>query len=419
MALCAQCRSGAVALLLALGAGSAAARDLFSVNVDVTTPTAASGSASFNTVTDLANSLQTGNLQAIVPAYTNNSAAMAALNIRGVAASASFAANSTTLTFAMPAAGINVSFTGATRDDSAQDLLNFLTSSGGSLTTRLLQQMVASSPVDPVAGNPMSLQNSMAAADFAIGTGIGLNGEGVPPPTAPGAARIAQPNLFTAAGEIGFANSGGFTSEIFTLPLRYTIALADPRYAVTLDLPITYINTQGASSFYGSFGVALRVPVLTNWYLTPTLRVGAAGSVDLGAAAVQYEGGLASRYDIYVHDLDITIGNAISVNHTGGLSVGSVNVNYDLTNELFTNGVQVEGSLPYTMFGHPTSWQAYVADTAITGSAVYVSNYVVMGITAGTRHPLNSQDWNTFRVGLAVTLGARFDAFQAGFTYRF
>jgi hypothetical protein len=59
---------------------------------------------------------------------------------------------------------------------------------------------------------------------------------------------------------------------------------------------------------------------------------------------------------------------------TGNLSFGSVSVNYDLTNELFTNGLQVEGSLPLRMFGNPTSWQAYVANTQVTGSKVYVSN---------------------------------------------
>lgn len=413
-------RSGGAALALMLCANASMAKDLFDVNVDVTTPTMAQGSAAFGTITDLANSLQTSSLQGIVAAYTNTSAATAVMNIRGVNATASFLAGSTTLTFVVPSAGINTSFTGATRDDSAKELLDFLTrGGGGSLTTSLLQQLVASSPIDPVAGNPTSLQNSMAAADFSIGTGIGLGGGDVPAPSAPGAARVAQPNLFIVGGDVGVVSSGGYSSEVVTLPLRYTIPFADPRYAVTLDLPLTYINTQGASNFYGSFGASLRVPVLPHWYLTPSLRVGAVGSVDLGAAAVQYSGGLASRYDIYVHDLDITIGNAISVIRTGELSVGAIHVNYDLTNELFNNGIQVEGSMRYTMFGFPTSWQAYVVDTAIAGSPVFIEHYDQIGFTVGTRHPMNSQDWNTFRVGASVTFGPHFDAFMAGFTYRF
>jgi hypothetical protein len=146
--------------------------------------------------------------------------------------------------------------------------------------------------------------------------------------------------------------------------------------------------------------------VLTNWYITPGVRGGVAGSIDLGAAAIQYSGSVASRYDIYFHDLDITVGDAVAVAKTAPLSVGTISVNYDLTNELFTNGLQVEGSLPYTIFGDPTSWQAYGADTYVTGSKVYVDHYDEIGFTVGTRHGRNGQDWNSLRIG-------------AGFTYRF
>lgn len=396
----------------------AAAKDLFDINLAVTTPTTGQGAASAPTITDLVNQLQTANLQSLVHAYTDTSAAAAVLNIRGVTALASFDAGTTTLHFSVPSAGVNVAFTGATRNASEQDLLNFLLRNGGSAATAILQQMVANSPVDPVAGNPGSLQNSMAAADYAIGTGIGLNGL---PATAvgPNGTVLQQPNIFALGGDIGVLNEGGYTSTVVTLPLRYTIAFADPRWALTLDLPLTYIDTQGASSFFGSFGAALRIPLLTNWYITPSVRVGGAGSVDLGAAAVEYSGGVASRYDIFVSDLMITIGNGVDLVKTTGLSVGNVNVSYNLTNELWNNGVQVEGSLPWTMFGYPTSAQGYLVDTYVSGSQVYIDHYDEIGFTIGTRHIMNSQDWNSFRIGAGVGFGPHFNAYKLGFTYRF
>ena len=141
---------------------------------------------------------------------------------------------------------------------------------------------------------------------------------------------------------------------------------------------------------------------------------------NLGDIRGRYENApLASRYDLYFGDLNVTIGNAVSIMKTGGVSIGSVNVNYDLTNEVFTNGGQVEGSLPGTMFGKPTSWQAYLADTYVAGSKVYINHYDEIGFTVGTRHGLNTQDWDAFRVGAGVTFGANYNAFKAGFTYRF
>jgi hypothetical protein len=411
-------RGAALAIVLALPAAAASAKDLFDVNIDVISPTQGQGQAAAPTITDLIHTLQTANLQSLTSAYTDTSAASAVLNIRGVTALAAFDANSTTLHFSVPSAGVTQSFTGATRNDSEQQLLDFLLRNGGGMATRILQQMVASSPVDPVAGNPGSLQNSMAAADFSIGTGIGLNGVDAPA-MGPGGTLLKQPNIFALGGDVGFFNEGGYTSTVVTVPLRYTIPFADPRWALTLDLPITYVNTQGAASYFASFGAALRIPLLTNWYLTPSVRGGGAGSLDLGAAAVEYSGGLASRYDIYFRDLMITIGNGVDLVKTSVLSVGNVHVNYDLTNELWNNGVQVESSLPFTMFGDPTSVQAYLVDTYVSGSKVYISHYDEVGFTVGTRHAMNSQDWNSLRLGAGFGFGEHFTAYKLGFTYKF
>lgn len=401
-----------------LSCGTASAKSLFHISVNVATPTVAQGAESANTITDLVNKLSDQNLSAIVSSYTNTSAADAILNIRGLTAFASFPADSTALHFSVPQAGVNVTFTGATRNDSEQKLLDFLIKNGGSLATKVLQALVADSPVDPVAGNPASLQNSMAFESFSIGTGIGLNS----PPSSvegPHGILVRQPNLVQVGGDVGILNSGGYRSTVATLPIRYTIPFSNPRWALTIDAPITYVNTQGDASYYGSFGISLRTPILRHWYLTPSIRVGAVGSLDLGAAAFEYAAGIASRYDIYFHDLMITIGNGVSLVHTTDLSVGNVHVNYDLSNQLWNNGVQVVGSLPLNLFGDPTSWQAFVVDTYVTGSKVYVDHYDQIGFTVGTRRQLNSQDWNTFRVGFEVTIGSHFNAYKLALTYRF
>lgn len=401
-----------------ISSGTASAKQLFHISVNVTAPNIGQGAASASTITDLVHKLSDQNLSSITSSYTNNSAANAILNIRGLSAFASFPANSTALHFSVPQAGVNVTFAGATRNDSEQQLLDFLIKNGGDLATKVLQALVAESPVDPVAGNPGSLQNSMALESFSIGTGIGINS---PPSSVEGrrAALVRQPNLVQVGGDVGVFDSGGYQSTAATLPIRYTIPFSNPRWAITIDAPITYVNTQGDSSYYGSFGVSLRAPVLRHWYISPSVRVGAAGSLDLGAAAFEYAAGLSSRYDIYLRDLIITIGNGVSFVHTTDLSVGNVHVNYDLSNQLWNNGLQVVGSLPLQLFGDPTSWQAFIVDTYVTGSKVYVDHYDQIGFTVGTRHQLNSQDWNAFRLGVEVTLGSHFNAYKLALTYRF
>lgn len=404
--------------MLFVSCRAASAKSLFHISVNVTTPTFAQGAESANTITALVNKLSDQNLNTIVGAYTNTSAANAILNIRGLTAFASFPSDSTSLHFSVPQAGVNVTFTGTTRNDSEQQLLDFLIKNGGNLATKVLQALVAASPVDPVAGNPGSLQNSMAFESFSIGTGIGVNS----PPTSvegPHGVLVRQPDLVQVGGDVGTLSAGGYRSTVVTLPIRYNLPFSNPRWALTIDAPITYVNTQGDASYYGSLGVSLRAPVLRHWYLTPSIRVGAAGSLDLGAAAFEYAAGLASRYDIYFHDLMITIGNGVSVVHTTDLSVGNVHVNYDLSNQLWNNGVQVVGSLPLHLFGDSTSWQAFVVDTYVTGSKVYVDHYDQIGFTVGTRSHLNTQDWNAFRVGVEVTIGSHFNAYKIALTYRF
>lgn len=412
----------AMVAVMLLITGTARAKDLFqldaSVNPNSTNPT--TGSIHLNDITQLIDQLQTQNLNNLVNSYNQNSAAVVNLNFRGLPASASYNQNSPALRFTVPAAGVDITFNGTTRDDSQKQLKDFLLRNGSGIATKILQALVAASPVDPVAGNPNALQNLSARSDFTIGTGIGLGGAEIPGSRGGAKGGLAgQPNLFALGGDVGFARSGGFTSTIVNLPIRYSIPFSDPRFAVTLDTPLTYVNTQGSASYMGSFGLSLRIPLLENWYISPSLRFGAVGSSGLGAASVQYSGGLASRYDIFFSDLQLTIGNAVTVVKTAGLSFREVNVNYDLTNELFTNGVQLEGSLPYTIFGQPTSWQVWLADTHVTGSKVYINHYDEIGFTVGTRHSMNTQNWDSLRVGLVATVGARYTAVKAAFSYRF
>ena len=70
----------------------------------------------------------------------------------------------------VPSAGIEHTFTGATRDEAQDAVTEYFKGAGGSDVTKVLQAAVRETAIDPVAGNPDSLMSLMGEADFAQGT---------------------------------------------------------------------------------------------------------------------------------------------------------------------------------------------------------------------------------------------------------
>lgn len=99
------------------------------------------------------------------------------LNYRGLPILVTMQENQTSLTFTIDRLGITQTFNGATRDESAEQFYDFLISDGGSLLSRIQQELARVSPVDPIAGNPNSMQSRVisslgAAGGFSSGSGL-------------------------------------------------------------------------------------------------------------------------------------------------------------------------------------------------------------------------------------------------------
>lgn len=390
------------------------AADLYQINLSVPTGAGtATGQAGFNSLNGVVNALKGTNLNQIVGAYTDVSPATANINFRGLPVRAVFAANSTRLDFQIPGINLARSFQGATRAASAQQLLDYLQRQGSDVSTALARRSL----VDPVAGNPTSLTSRMIGRDFLGATGIG--GFSSDNAASAGAAAEAVPNAVTVGGEFSHASAGGYDISTVTLPINYTAFFADPRYSLTLDLPLTYSDVQGAAGAQASFGAGFRFPVLENWYLTVSARAGVAGSVDLASGGIAYSGSVTSLYNLYFGDYKVLIGNSVGVIKTDSLSVGSVSVGPKLTNVPLINGIGVEGSLPWTLFDRPTSWETYVVDTYFAGDRLAIQHYDELGVTFGTRRRPGDQSWSVARVGLAYTVGNSFNMITLRGSYRF
>jgi hypothetical protein len=253
--------------------------------------------------------------------------------------------------------------------------------------------------------------STMGASSFSSGTD--LNGGQL------AKGQSSNDNSLSVGLRYGVYSAGDYDQDVTSLPIKYTIRLdSDPRKQILIDLPLNYIDTEGGKSYSAVLGVGFRYPINDDWSLTPAIKAGAAGSSDLGSAAVIYSGSLTSNYNLYWDDIRVSIGNMAAQFQTSSIDSGDYSIDYDLTNTMIKNGVGFEGPLDYTMFGKPTSWQFDVAHTAFFGDELYIDRYVDVSASFGTRATESALD--NLRLGVTYTAGNNsYHGVRVNFGYTF
>jgi hypothetical protein len=349
--------------LLIQGRGLEAA-DPFSVTLNVE---GQSGSRGFTRIQDAYNSLDTAGLQSIVGGYTDISAADVALNLRGVPATGIFSANSPALRVIVPGVGIDVTFNGATRDESQQLFVDWLRGQGSSQVNEVLRYAAATTSIDPVAGNPNAAMNQFVAADFGRALEASIDG--------------GQAG-FGLAARFGSFTAAGYNSRSLSVPMNQTFVLSE-NDTIELDLPLTWTNTEGAQSYAGNLGILYRRKIFDWWTLQPSLRVGGVGSIDLGGGSGVYSAALNSTIQFPISDeVRMTIANGVTYVSTFPVSIGSYSVNYDMQNTVFRNGIVLTGDFGIRIADRSVLLSAFAVDTRFTGDAVFISNYQEFGVFA-------------------------------------
>jgi len=134
----------------------------------------------------------------------------------------------------------------------------------------MLRNLAATTPIDPVAGNPASLSGTMVSDSFAAG-----------------AASFRQTDEMKISNSIavglatGYFKAGDYKVNRYTLPLSYTIYFNNPGYQLRFDLPFDYTQVGDSEAYGAALGASLRIPVSDAWSLTPGIRAGATGSLDM------------------------------------------------------------------------------------------------------------------------------------------
>ena len=395
------------ALLGSAGLGAwlpAQAADLFSDTVTAGVGTGSStGSASYTTAQQAFDGLRDASLQALAPTYNSTAPASMLIDYRGLALNTAFPSSGPQLNLNIPKLGIAQQFNGATREASRQLLRDYFKS--GNALDRIMRALTESSPVDPIAGNPASLQTRMVDGSYqrhfkllastlsgrALGRVLGM----------PPSAQAGPPIWLAAAGtdapvlgdrardldsrsgamaELGLArySRAGLGSTVASLSASYAFATG-PERPLSLDGELNSAHTEGAKSYGGNLGLAYRLRLQDSWYLVPSLSAGLSASPDLGAAGTLVSAALTSAFRLAEQaDYALWMGNAVNITQTVNTSLSGYQFNAGLHNVVFTNGLVLSLTPASLWQGH---WlELSLADTRYTGSTVYDRRYDELGI---------------------------------------
>jgi hypothetical protein len=378
-------RGGAVAFAVALvGALPPAARAADNFTADITVG-AQSVHLGFKTAEEVIDIVKTQNLGQQVT-YTGTEQASVLVNFRGLDFILTYPApGSTQLNFFVPKLNINLTFNGnggtvsQARDDAQAQLRDYL--KNGDLVGQIQKQLAKDSPIDPIAGNPNSLQSRMVMSDY--NSSFSAYASNI---VAPQTAGVTQsvPNLVGMGMTFGSFSQGGLTTRTVSAPLSYTIrSEANPGHQFTVRAPITVAETEGAKSYYGSLGFTYRVPITKYWALAPAASYGAAGSKDLGAVAQMASGSLTSSYEIPIGSHQVTIGNMVGYYKTLKIKLKDYEFDPEIANTVYRNGLM--WSIPMNPFGLRTAMELSYVNTIFRGTPLFSNTYNEFGMSFGSR----------------------------------
>lgn len=358
----------------------------------------AAASVSAPNLVDLSRDLKTTSIEELIPFYTPVSPVGIDINLRGIIALTAFPANSTTLVVEIPQANTTATFTGATRDDSIKLFKDFIRDGGN--RHRLLRAYAKHSPIDPIAGNPNSLLAQMAQSDYLLGRLSPLSGCD----DCWSAQPIVHQFQIGLNGTRGF--SKGFDTSLVTLPLRYSFS-PDGNFAIILDAPFSYVRNGGASSVFGSLGVGVRIPINHAWAITPILRAGAGGSLDLCTSGSFVSAGILSEYNYKLCNYVLSMTNYAAYYTSTNLWLTGVNFNYHLQNYILKNGLTLTSCQGFLVCNRPLNFSVSFVDSYFTGHRLFIKHYDEIDFTLFTTCLNPYLDYDCLSIGFGYQFGQK------------
>jgi hypothetical protein len=277
--------------------------------------------------------------------------------------------------------------------------------------TLLLQALVAQSPVDPFAGNPNSLQSRMLSWDYRLGTeGPFTSGDDPLDPAT---------NLVGLGVEYGHFKGGDFSGELLELPLGYRFNFRNPKWSLLMNLPLTASFTEGQWSVLASGALGAQYRPTDWWALTPLLRIGGAGSIDVGALGVLYGFTLTNHMRLYEwRGIQLTMGNMGGFTKSiDGIAVGDYTFSYDLTNPVLRNGGALQGE--FALLGRRTGWKIFGSNMLLFGDELFAESQNEVGAQLSTIATVGEKPYEAIGFSVSYLFAENYDALSLRLRFRF
>lgn len=300
--------------------------DLFTLHVE---QGSINETRSFKSILDLFDKYENGELDTIINGYDKMAPATGSINFRGIMMYLDFDAGNN-LTLKVPNIDIDMTFNSidGTQESSFDALTDYLKANQDDLLKKILNATVSETPYDLVAGNPNSMMSMMVNSSY----------------------NISQNNLYGAmvsylspnASKHNFSFQGeDVSATIFSLPLGYSFNFGDSGWALIFDMPLTYMDIDGSISYAAQLGISLNIPLTSYWNVILGGRAGAIGSEDMLSGGALFGGSIASNLKIPVGNWEFGMTNLAGIIKDFSLKVADYEIEYDLQNYAFKNGLSV------------------------------------------------------------------------------
>jgi hypothetical protein len=395
-----------LALAAMLSCTSIQAADLFYIDA---TSGGQSYYSGYNNLDDLINGIgTTSSIQAYFPTYTDTTPVNLSVGYRGLPINFSYANNDATLNFNIPSLGITKTFTGATREESQILFEDWIEKNGGTLVERMMKELAAVSPQDPVAGNPASLMSQSVDASFSQGFST---------------SKATTTSL--SASYLSIEDGSGIKTTKYSIPLSYTIESEENQdKKITFLMPLGLTDVEGAKAYDLGLGISVSIPITDSWTLTPTALYGMTGSIDMGSLGQVMTGSLVSSYEIDMSHGTLGIGNMIGYSQTVKFYDSEYAYDPGIRNTVFKNGLSYAFDLDGMAKG--ANLNLFAVNTMYTGTDLYMDSYNEFGFSFGlTETKKTSLESETVQVVSDLRLGLTYldsdksDGFKVNFGYKF
>ncbi|MBI5801848.1 MAG: hypothetical protein HZA92_14140 [Verrucomicrobia bacterium] len=289
----------------------------------------------------------------------------------------------TSATLNIPSIGFSQVFVGANQADLENKIENFLKKEGSAVYARFLKSMAAQSLVAVSDGNPNATTASAAAQSYQnyAMTFAETREEQQAATVAATANRVALGIM----ADVGAFNANGIKGTAYSLPMFARFKLTE-RVGLNIDLPLTYVDIDGAKVFGAglSLGVPVKVVRKTKdspwfWQLTPFAGGNISASKDLLAGGFLANGGLNSVVAHNFGPVTLSLGNHLSIHEGIPLTISSYKFDPGVSQQILKNGLKLDVPI-----GQRWIFDVYAIHTKFL-SAAALDQYVTLGGEIGYR----------------------------------